>query len=340
RLAELGVPPNRHWTRSRSLDEIIAAVRAFDARRRELNYAVDGMVVRVDSVALQRALGATSRAPRWAIAYKYPAERKETVLRRVDFQVGKTGRITPRAVMDPVLLAGTVVQHASLFNFGEVRRKDVRIGDTVIVEKAGEIIPYVVEVVKEKRPRGARRIEAPSRCPVCGGPVEVEPPELEAQGEYDSPEETGRRCINPECPAQIREKLIWFAGRGQMDIEGLGEKTIDLIREQSDIPLDRFADIFRLRERRQQLLALERMGQKKVDNLLEAIERAKGRGLARVLAGLGIRHIGAANARLLARRFRDIDELKKASLEEIAAIEGFGPVRARVLHDYLHSDAG
>ncbi len=242
--------------------------------------------------------------------------------------------------MEPVLLAGTTVTHATLHNMGEIRRKDLRVGDTVIVEKAGEIIPQVIEPVLSERARGARKIKAPGKCPACGGPIEIEPEHLESEGITDSTEETGRRCINPECPAQIREKLIWFAGRRQLDIDGLGEKTIDVIRGESDIPLERFADVFRLHEHREALLELDRMGEKKVDNLLAGIEAAKARGLSRVLASLGIRHIGAANARLLAMRFEDIGALAKASIEDLEAVDGFGPVRAKVLHDYLRSDAG
>ncbi|RMH29713.1 MAG: NAD-dependent DNA ligase LigA [Planctomycetota bacterium] len=312
KVRDLGVPVNPGWRLCRSIGEVLDAIAQIDASRARAGVPIDGAVVRVDEFALQDELGATSRAPRWCIAYKFPAERKQTVLERVDFMVGKTGRITPRAVMKPVVLAGTTVRHASLFNFGEIRRKDLRLGDTVVVEKAGEIIPQVIEVVRAKRPRGAKPIRAPLTCPECGGPVEVEPPELEEKGDYESELETARLCVNPECPAQIREKLVWFAGRGQMDIDGLGEKTIDQIRASGSIPLNRFADIFRLKDHREALLALDRMGEKKVDNLLESIEQAKQRGLARVLAAMGIRHVGAATARALARLFPDIDALLKA----------------------------
>jgi len=339
-IEALGAPVSEAVRVCKTVDEVIEAIEEYANRRDEAPYAVDGMVVRVDRFDLQATLGHTSRAPRWCIAYKYPAERKETKLLDVDFQVGKTGRITPRAVMEPVLLAGTTVRHASLFNFGEVRRKDVRIGDTVVAEKAGEIIPYIVEMVKEKRPKNAKKIKAPRDCPSCGGPVEIEPPELEEKGDYESEQETARLCVNPECPAQIREKLIWFAGRGQMDIDGLGEKTIDQIREESDIPLERFADVFHLKDHRDELLELDRMGEKKVDNLLEGIEAAKGRGLARVLGSLGIRHVGSANAKILARAFPGADALMDASEEDLTELEGFGPVRGKVVHQWLHSEAG
>ncbi|MFN7022610.1 MAG: NAD-dependent DNA ligase LigA, partial [Phycisphaerales bacterium] len=356
------------------IEEVVRAIDRFSTARHACPYATDGVVVRVDSFALQQRLGFTSKSPRAFIAYKYPAERKTTRLLRVDAQVGKTGKITPRAVMEPVQLAGTTVQHATLHNYGNIVQKDIRIGDLLEVEKAGEIIPYVVAVVTGERPKHARRIEPPDKCPVCGGPVEIEPPEA-----VDDPAiETARRCANPECPAQIQERLIWFAGRKQMDIEGLGEKTVIQIRATSlpagdprraelgvpadlgEIPLDSFADIFRLHEHRDRLLRLERMGEKKVDNLLAGIEAAKSRGLAKVLSGMGIRHVGDATAKALARLFPDIDALlaaeewqlrpkdaaaNKAEREKHGLPKdprdlpetGLGRLTARVVRDYLHS---
>ncbi len=359
RLQELHVPINPLRCKTTSLGEIFDAIDRFAQERHNLPYATDGMVVRVDSFALQEQMGATSKSPRWIVAFKYPAERKITRLLDVEHSVGKTGKITPRAIMEPVLVAGTTVRHASLHNYGLVRKKDIRIGDTIEIEKAGEIIPYVVGVVFEQRKPGARRVVPPTECPKCGGPVEVEPPE--AAGPDGDPElETQRRCINPECPAQIREKLIWFAGRKQMDIEGLGEKTIDQIRASGDIPLNSFADIFRLHNYRDKLVALDRMGEKKVQNLLNGIEAAKHRGLAKVLAGMGIRHVGDATAKLLARQFKDIDHLlaaeepqlrPKAMTREEAARYGLPPdpkdrvstelgnTTAPVVYAYLHSPA-
>jgi len=369
-LRALGVPTNPGSVRCESVEDILAAIGAFDAKRHSVGYAIDGMVIRLDSFAQQQALGTTSKSPRWVIAYKYPAERKTTVLVSVAHQVGKTGKITPRATMEPVLLAGTVVQHATLHNYGRLRQLPVNpddptgetahlcIGDTVHVEKAGEIIPQVVGIVLEKRPRAAKKVLPPDACPECGSPAEVEPPEAET----DPKVETTRRCMNPECPAQVREKLVWFTGRKQMDIEGLGEKTIDQIRDgQADgakIPLHTFADIFHLREHRDQLLALDRMGEKKVDNLLAGIEAAKSRGLSRVLAGMGIRHVGDSTAKLLAKQFKDLDALLAASEEQLRprslpkdralalgyASEpsqrpetGLGDGTAHVVHAYLHS---
>lgn len=369
RLRNLGVPTSPHAVRCERVEDVLVAIESFEQARHTLNYATDGMVVRVDSFAQQEELGVTSKSPRWVIAFKYPAERKTTTLLRVEHQVGKTGKITPRAVMEPVVLAGTTVQHATLHNYGRVLQSplnpdapgagttDIRLGDTVYVEKAGEIIPQVVGVDVSRRPHGAKRVHAPAHCPVCESPVEIEPPEAHERPEL----ETTRRCINPECPAQIREKLVWFAGRKQMDIEGLGEKTVDQIIASGTIPLRTFADIFHLAEHREALLALERMGEKKVENLLAGIEAAKGRGLAKVLAGMGIRHVGDTTGKLLARRYQDLDALLAASVRDLmpnaklskdeAAVlgveaeppggqeTGLGKDTAPVVHAYLHSPA-
>ncbi len=369
-IRALGVPVNTPLACSAKLAEIERAIERFDKARRGLDRATDGVVVRVDSFAQQAALGATSKSPRWVVAFKYPAERTTTTLIRVEHQVGKSGKITPRAVMEPVVLAGTTVRHATLHNYGRVRSSPVNpddpdgetahlcIGDTIYVEKAGEIIPYVPGVVVARRPKGARRVQAPEACPVCDGPVEVAPPEAAENPAL----ETQRRCVNPECPAQVREKLIWFAGRKQMDIDGLGEKTVDEIRASGRIPLNTFADVFRLHEHRAALVELDRMGEKKVDNLLAGIEAAKSRGLARVLAGLGIPNVGDSTAKLLAKRFTDVDGLLAASVRDLmpkakltsaqaarlgcgtepldGPETGLGIDTAPIVHAYLHSAAG
>ncbi len=359
-IRDLGLPASDHIHTADSLEAILTIIDGFDRARSTLGYDTDGVIVRVDDFDQQAALGTTSKSPRWIVAFKFAAERKQTRLLEVEHQVGKTGKITPRAIMEPVLIAGTTVQHASLHNYGLVRQKDIRIGDTVGVEKAGEIIPYVAEVITAERPKDAKKITPPHRCPVCEGPIEIEPPEART----DPALETARRCVNPECPAQLREKLIWFAARGQMDIDGLGEQTIDQILATKDtdhpIPLTGFADIFRLHEHQDALLALDRMGQKKVDNLLKGIEEAKSRGLARVLSGLGIRHVGTATAKALARLFPglealiDSDErhLRPKTLSKSEATElgydpdpkvrpetGLGATTAPVVHAYLHSAA-
>lgn len=366
-LTSLGFATNPHTTICNTIDQALTAIQRFEKTRRTLDYATDGMVIRLDAFSLHQKLGTTSKSPRWIVAYKYPPERKATRLIRVEHQVGKTGKITPRAVMEPVLIAGTTVQHATLHNYGWLSkiRTDLSLGeekdpkthlctgDLIEVEKAGEIIPYVVRVILKERPKGATPVHPPEHCPVCKGPVEIE-----AGG--PGGEETVRFCLNPECPAQVREKLIWFAGRKQMDIEGLGEKTVDLIRATPAIPLNSFADIFRLKDHRAALVELDRMGEKKVDNLLAGIEKAKSAGLARVLAGLGIRHLGDTTARMLARLYPDLDSLLAAEVGRLmpkalgkddAARLGFaadpsdrpetglGKETAPAVHEYLHSKA-
>lgn len=236
-IEALGFPTTEHRSTTTSADQILEAIHKIDTIRHDLDYATDGVVIRVDSLDQQAQLGNTSKSPRWIIAYKFPAERKATKLLDVNHQVGKTGKITPRATFEPILLAGTEVQHATLHNYGMIRQRDLHIGDTVEVEKAGEIIPQLVSVIIDKRPDNAELVIPPSHCPTCDSPLEIEPPEA-----IDNPSlETTRRCMNPECPAQIREKLVWFVGRRQMDIDTLGESTIDIIRA-SEIPLNHFAD--------------------------------------------------------------------------------------------------
>lgn len=360
-IRALGVPTTTHLSICPDIHAVLAAIEAFEQTRRTLDFQTDGMVVRVDDFDQQKRLGLTSKSPRWVTAFKYPPDRKTTILLDVLHQVGKTGKVTPRATMQPILLAGTTVQHATLHNYGQIRQKDIRIGDTVEIEKAGEIIPYVVGVVHDRRPKGAKKIEAPSVCPECGGPVEIEYPDPENP---DPDTESARRCVNPECPAQVREKLIWFCGRKQMDIEGLGEKTIDQIRAEGSIPLDHFAEIFHLHEYRDKLMGIDRMGEKKVDNLLAGIQASKSRGLARLLAGMGMRHVGESTSKHLARNFKDLDDLLAAPVWKLmpAAVNRMSPKKRQekfglsdsvspeyetglgedtgpVVHAYLHSPA-
>ena len=316
-LRTLGIPTSDRQVQCTTLAQVVEAIERFGGDRTEVGHAIDGMVVRVDSFAQQDLLGETAKAPRWCIAFKYPAEQAETRLLSVDWQVGKGGTLTPRATMEPVLVSGTTVQHATLHNVEEIRRKDIRIGDRVVVEKAGEIIPQVVTAVEGARDGTELTIEPPTQCPECGGGVEQEGPKL--------------YCTNPECPAQFRERLKWFVGRGQMDIDGFGEKLVDQLVEAGLVT--HFADVFTLD--RSDLLALERMGETSVENLLAATEAAKGRGLARVLAGLGIRHIGASAAKTLARAFSDASALQAASVEDLADLEDFGEITACSLRDYL-----
>lgn len=364
-LTNLGFAINKPLAHSADIADVTAAIDKFGKVKDKQPYGIDGVVVRVDDYELQNKLGRTSKSPRWIVAYKYPAERKTTQLIRVEHQVGKTGKITPRAVMEPVLLAGTMVKHATLHNYGRVRdastapenpdapRTDIRIGDFIMVEKAGEVIPYVAGVDITKRPKKTEKVEAPDRCPECKGPVEVDPPDSDGTAL-----ETVRVCVNPECPAQVREKLIWFAGRKQMDIEGLGEKTVDLIRTHKDIPLNTFADIFRLKDHAKAMVELDGMGDRKVEILLNGIEQAKTRGLAKLLGSMGIRHLGESTARSICRLYPDLDALlavpepslrpKTLSKDDARALglpedpkerpeTGLGKDTAPAVHDYLHS---
>ncbi len=359
KLKALNFPTTDHRSTATTPDQIVEAIHHIDQLRHNLPYATDGVVIRVDSFAQQAALGNTSKSPRWIIAYKFPAERKTTKLLAVDHQVGKTGKITPRATFEPILLAGTEVQHATLHNYGMIRQRDLHLGDTVEVEKAGEIIPQLVGVLLEKRPADAQPVLPPAHCPNCKSPLEIDPP----QALEDPTLETTRRCMNPECPAQIREKLVWFVGRRQMDIDTLGESTIDIIRA-SDIPLNHFADIFTLKDHREALLELDRMGEKKVENLLASIEASKSRGLSKLLAGMGIRHVGTSTAKSLAKVFKDYDELFAAEIWQLMPMAvnrlsqkkredytgskdkleieyetGLGADTAPLFHAYLHSPA-
>lgn len=372
-LSAWGIPTNPRIRYCKTIYDVWQYIEQFADERPKLPYGVDGVVIRVDRVDLQEQLGYTSKFPRWCIAYKYAAEQAVTKLLGVDWQVGKSGKLTPRANMEPVFVAGTTVQHASMHNLGEVRRRDIRIGDTVIIEKAGEIIPQVVRVVLEERPAGLKPIAPPTECPECGGEVEIEydqrrvheiesydakrqreqsraekqgreAEEIPAPPPLSEEDETGRYCINPECPAQFRERIIHFAARGQMDIEGMGEKVVHQLADAG--LLKSFGDIFTLSQKRDAVLALERMGEKKADNLFAGIEQSKSRGLVRVLAGLGIHHIGSTAARIVAEYFGSIDALTAAPLNQIAtlkeggALVGIGTEIASSLHTFLHSDEG
>ena len=321
-----GIPVNPATTVADTFDEAWAFVEKFGEDRAKLGYGTDGVVIKVDRYDQQEELGYTSKFPRWCIAYKYAAEQAATKLLAVDWWVGKTGRITPRATMEPVFLAGTTVKHASLHNADEIARKDVRLGDTVVIEKAGEIIPQVVKVIEEARPKDAEPIKPPTKCPSCKAPLVREEEEVDI------------RCVNPECPAQVRERLIWFAGRNQMDIAGLGEMSVNQLAD-ADL-LCSFGDVYRLKDKRVAILELDRMGEAKVDNLLRGVEESKSRGLARILGSLGIRHVGSKAASVLAEHFGSLDALVKASQEELAEIDEIGPVTAESVYKFLHHPSG
>ena len=324
KLANWGVPVSHRRKVLGDIDAVLELIADWMTARAEVDYATDGMVVKVDELPLRERLGATSRYPRWCIAYKYEAERAETVLREVSFQVGRLGTITPVAHFDAVQLSGTRVSNASLHNFDQVERLDVRVGDTILVEKAGEIIPQVVQVIFEKRPPRSTQIVPPASCPDCGGKTI-----RDEGGVY-------LRCENPECPGQLRERLRFFAARGQMDIENLGPAVIDQLVDRGLVK--HFADLYLLKM--EDLVDLERMGKKSSENLLAAIESSKQRGLVRVLAGLGVRCVGGRVAELLTAHFDDIDALAAASADELTAINEIGPVIAQSVYEFFHGKAG
>ncbi|QKG83493.1 NAD-dependent DNA ligase LigA [Kroppenstedtia pulmonis] len=317
-LSHLGLKVNPDRVTVHGIDEAMEFVDYWREHRGELGYEIDGIVIKVDDKELRNRLGTTAKSPRWAIAYKFPAEESVTVLRDIDIHVGRTGAITPTAVLDPVVLAGTTVRRASLHNEDMIREKGIMLGDYVTVRKAGDIIPEVVGVLKERRNGEERPYEMPTHCPECGSEL------VRLEGEV------ALRCINPQCPAQAREGLIHFVSRGAMNIEGLGEKVVTQLFREGLVKGP--ADLYDLRK--EDLLPLERMGEKSVDNLLQSIEESKGNSLERLLFGLGIRFVGAKGAKILAQHFKDMETLMNASAEELEEVDEIGPKMAESIVTY------
>lgn len=297
----------------RSLEEIFAYHEEMESQREKLPYEIDGVVIKVNSLDLQRRLGEIARSPRWAIAYKFKPRQATTRIVDIQVQVGRTGVLTPVASLAPVQVGGVTVKSASLHNMDEIERKDIRIGDTVVLERAGDVIPYVVEVVKEKRTGKEQKFTMPDRCPVCGSQV------------YREEGEVAYRCSGFSCPAKLKESLKFFASRGAMDIEGLGEKLIDQLVDRALVK--DIADLYSLKKG--DLVALERMGEKSAQNLLDAVEGSKNTTLPRFLTALGIRHVGEATARLLADHFGDLTSIMEASQEKLMEVREIGPEVAR-----------
>jgi DNA ligase (NAD+) len=324
RLKELGVAVRKETSILQGIDEVCAFINYWEHRRPELPFGIDGIVVKVNRLDQQDDLGSTARGPRWAIAYKYPAEQAFTRLVSIINQVGRTGTITPVADLDPVFVGGATVTRATLHNYEDLRRKDVRPGDVVIIQRAGDVIPEVVGPVLDKREGEPPVPEEPTSCPECGTAL------VRTEGQV------ALKCPNKACPAQVSAKLRHFVSRGAMDIEGLGEKQIDRFLELgylTDIP-----SIYRLQERRDDLLALERMGEQSVQNLLDAIEASKTRPLDRFLFALGIRHVGERGAKDLAREFRTLDALRQAHYEEFLAVGDVGPITASELETWFEEE--
>jgi DNA ligase (NAD+) len=321
KFKKIGLPVNPNIQKARNIEQVIEICNRWEKKRFELDYQIDGLVIKIDQLNHYNVLGTTGRAPRWCISYKYAAERAKTKVLSIDVQVGKGGTLTPVANLTPVFLAGTTVKRASLHNFDEIDRLDVRIGDTVVIEKAGEIIPQVVEVKKKSRKTGAKPFNPPVKCPVCKSKVEKD-----EGGVYI-------RCISTSCPAQLKEKLRYFAGRGQMDIEHLGEALIDQLVETGLVK--NFADIYKLTK--DDLVELERMADKSAQNVIDSIEASKTRPLWRLVAGLGIRHIGGQTAVILADKFDSLDVLRDATLEKLkkALTVVDDPVIPKTIYDFL-----
>lgn len=318
-LKKYGLPVNPHWTRCEDIDAVLRVCDTWREKRFDLGYLIDGLVIKVDDHEQRRALGYTSKAPRWVIAYKYPAEVAQTKLKKITVQIGKSGALTPVAEVEPVQLAGTTVRRASLYNFDDLANKDLREGDMVEIQKAGEIIPQVLRYVPEKRPKNAKKFPVPTKCPDCGSPV------------VKDPEGVFIRCINLSCPDQLKGRLRHFASRAAMDIDGMGEAIVEQLvdREMVHNP----ADLYDLTAG--EFETLERMGPKSSENLAKAIGRSKEQPLSRLLHGLGIRHVGLHTAEMISQKFRNAEALLKATKEDLVDVEDVGEVVAQSVVDFL-----
>ncbi|MGB9642892.1 MAG: NAD-dependent DNA ligase LigA [Candidatus Ratteibacteria bacterium] len=322
-LKNLGFPVNPHRKLAKTINEVIEFCHEWESKRNQLDYAIDGIVIKVNNIRDQEILGSTSKSPRWMVAYKFPAEQATTVIKDVIVQVGRTGILTPVAILEPVHLAGTMVSRASLHNFDEIKRLDVKIGDRVFVEKAGEIIPKVVKVIKEARTGEQQPINPPEECPVCHNPV------------VKDEDEVAYRCPNVSCPAQIKERILHFASRRAMNIQGLGEKIVNVLVD-TGLVKD-YADLYFLQP--QQLKQIERMGEISSKKLVDNIQASKNVPLAGFIYGLGIRHIGERASEILAEHFSDIDEIAKATEEQLAQIPDIGQVAARSIKEFFNNPA-
>ena len=324
-IGSYGLPPTPDVKGANSIKKTAVYCEQLIELVPELDFEVDGLVIKLNRFDQREQLGSRSKSPRWLIAYKWEKYEAITQLNSIEVQIGKTGAVTPVANLEPVELAGTIVSRASLHNADEIARKDIRVGDTVVVEKAGKIIPHIVRVEKHERKTDALpQYEFPVDCPECGSALVKD-----EGGVYI-------RCTNLQCPAQVKERIRYFATRNAMDIEGLGDKLVDQLVAHSLV--GQYGDLYRLTA--EQLMALERMGGKSSENLVQAIESSKSRGLARLLNGLSIRHVGITVARVLAEHFGNLEKLRKASKEELAEVDEVGEIIAVSVYDYLQSDFG
>ncbi|MBT3351992.1 MAG: NAD-dependent DNA ligase LigA [Nitrospinaceae bacterium] len=323
-LPKWGIPVSPEWRKCKNLDEVFKSYEDYLAERENFPFEMDGMVIKINSFELQQDLGSTSRAPRWAIAYKFPPKQEYTVVEDIIVQVGRTGVLTPVAVLRPVRVGGVEVSRATLHNQDEVNKKDVRVGDTVVIQRAGDVIPEVVMVVDDKRPAGAGKFKIPKNCPVCKTLV------------VRDGDEAAIRCPNPGCDAVLREGLRHFASRGAMDIEGLGEKVVNQLVDEGFVKEP--ADLFTLKEHRDKILRIKGWKEKKIDNLLAALEAAKEQPLYRLIFGLGIRHVGEHLAEVLASRFGSIDALGQVDRDTLLDIHEVGPQVAESIISFFEND--
>lgn len=318
---ELGLRTNSNAKLFNSIDEVKGFVQYWQENRETLPYEIDGIVIKVDSHLIQESLGNTAKSPRWAIAYKFPATQKTTKLLDITVQVGRTGAITPLAILDPVFIAGSTVSRASLHNEDNIKAKDIQIGDTVVVQKAGDVIPEVVRSLAELRTGEEKAFEMPTHCPACESKL------VREEGE------AAWRCINRSCPAQLKEGLVHFASRDALDIEGLGPAVVEQLVEAKLV--ENPADLFRLKK--ETLLSLDRFGEKSANKLVDNIAKAKSRGLARLLTALGIRHVGRETAQSLSDHFDSLETLSKASVTDLANIPDIGPTIAESIFDFFNN---
>ncbi|MGG3033351.1 NAD-dependent DNA ligase LigA [Bacillus stercoris] len=321
-LDELGFKTNQERKKCGDIEEVITLIDELQAKRADLPYEIDGIVIKVDSLDQQEELGFTAKSPRWAIAYKFPAEEVVTKLLDIELNVGRTGVITPTAILEPVKVAGTTVSRASLHNEDLIKEKDIRILDKVVIKKAGDIIPEVVNVLVEQRTGEEKEFSMPTECPECGSEL------VRIEGEV------ALRCINPECPAQIREGLIHFVSRNAMNIDGLGERVITQLFKENLVR--NVADLYKLTK--EQVIQLERMGEKSTENLISSIQKSKENSLERLLFGLGIRFIGSKAAKTLAMQFESLENLKKASKDELLGVDEIGEKMADAVITYFHKE--
>ena len=322
RMRELGFSVNPHNRVVHNRQEITDYIEEYTAQRDQLSYGIDGIVEKVNDLDTENALGNTVKVPRWEIAYKFPPEEQATVVRDIVWTVGRTGNVTPTAVMDPVQLAGTTVSRASLHNPDYLREKDIRLGDTVYLHKAGDIIPEISRVDLKKRPADSQPYQVPTTCPVCGSDL------------VHLDDEVALRCVNPMCPAQIKEGLAHFASRNAMNIDGLGPKIIQQLWDKELV--HDVADLYSLTH--DQLLTLDKFGDKSAANLLTSIANSRNNSVERLLFGLGIRHVGAKAARLIMEHFQNLDRLLTASADEVAAVDGIGPTIGDSVQTYFANE--